>query len=100
MEERNLNSWQEFKNELAVLRSEHEKLRGPDDTVLLFRGQPDARWLLKTTLDRHQERMRVEDYYRLIGKIKPEIESMTGIEGPIPDFPEIKKLLEGYENSV
>jgi hypothetical protein len=38
MEERNRNSWQEFKNELAVLRSEHEKLRGPDDTVLLFRG--------------------------------------------------------------
>jgi hypothetical protein len=42
--------------------------------------------------------MRVEDYYRLIGKIKPEIESMTGIEWPIPDFPEIEKLLQGYED--
>jgi hypothetical protein len=38
MEERNLNSWQEFKNELATLRSEHEKLHGSDGTVLLFRG--------------------------------------------------------------
>ena len=62
------------KDELAVLRSEHEKLRGPDDTVLLFRGQPDACWFLKTTLDRKQERMRIEDYYSLIGNIKPEIE--------------------------
>ena len=80
MEERNLNSWQEFKNELAALRSEHEKLRGPDIAPLLFRGQPDACWLLKTTLDRKRERMRVQDYYQLIGRIKPEIESMTGVE--------------------
>jgi hypothetical protein len=42
MEERNLNSWQEFKNELAGLRSEHDKLREADAAPLLFRGQPDA----------------------------------------------------------
>jgi hypothetical protein len=98
MEVRNLNSWQEFKNELSALRSEHEQLRGSDESVLLFRGQPDACWLLKTTLDRRQERMRVLDYYRLVGRIKPEIESMTGVEWPIPDFPEIEKLSQGYEN--
>jgi hypothetical protein len=98
MDERNLNSWAEFKDELAVLKTEHEKLRGPDKTELLYRGQPDASWLLRTTLDRHREQMRVEDYYRLIGKIKPEIESMTGVEWSMTDFPEIKSLLQGYQD--
>jgi hypothetical protein len=98
MEERNANSWQEFKKELAALRSEHEKLRDRETAPLLFRGQPDACWLLKTTLDRKREGMRVEDYYHLISKIKPEIESMTGIERSLPEFPDVKTLLQGYEN--
>lgn len=97
MQERDLNSWQELKNELRTLQNEHEKLRGADDCVLLFRGQPDASWLLKTTLDRRQEDMRVLDYYRLIRRIRPEIESMTGVELPIPNFPQTESLLEGYE---
>jgi len=98
MEERNLDSWPEFKKELVCIRSEHEKLRESDGDTLLFRGQPDACWLLQTTLDRERERMRVQEYYQLIGKIKPEIESMTGVEWPIPEFPEIEKLLQGYED--
>ena len=73
MEERNLSSWQEFKKELAVVQSEHERLRGPDIVPLLFRGQPDACWLLQTTLDRKRQQVRVQDYYQLIGRIKPDI---------------------------
>jgi hypothetical protein len=96
MEERNLSSWQEFKKELSALRSEHEKLRESDGAPLLFRGQPEASWLLQTTLDRKRERMRVRDYYQLIGRIKPEIESLTGVEWTLPAFPEIEKLLSAY----
>jgi hypothetical protein len=96
MEERNLSSWQEFKKELSALRSEHEKLRESDGAPLLFRGQPEASWLLQTTLDRKRERMRVRDYYQLIGRIKPEIESRTGVEWTLPAFPEIEKLLSAY----
>jgi hypothetical protein len=98
MEERNLSSWKEFKRELSVVQAEHEKLRGPDVTPLLFRGQPNACWLLETTLDRRRGQLRVSDYYQVIGRIKPEIESMTRVEWPLPEFPEIDKLLQGYEN--
>ena len=98
VEERNLSSWQLFKSELAALRSEHEKLRQSDGAVLLYRGQPDARWLLQTTLDRKKEQMRVQDYYRLIERVRPEIESLTGVEWTLPEFPEIEKLLGGYHD--
>ncbi len=98
MEVRNLSSWQEFKKELSALRSEHEKLRESDGDPLLFRGQPDASWLLQTTLDRKRERMRVQDYYQLIGRIKPEIESLTGVEWTLPAFPEIETLLSAYDD--
>ena len=96
MEERNLNTWEEFKTELAVLRQEREKLLESEGGPLLFRGQADACWLLSTTLDRKQERMRFADYYRLIGKIKPEIESLTRAEWPIPEYPEVEKLVREY----
>lgn len=98
MEERNLNSWQEFKKELADLRNQQETFRGAYAGDLLYRGQSDASWPLRTTLDRQRERMLVRDYYRLIGKLKPEIESMTGVEWRLPDLPEIEELLTGYDN--
>ena len=82
---------------MSVVQAEHEKLHGPDVTPLLFRGLPNACWLLETTLDRRQWQLRVSGYYQLIGRIKPEIESMTGVEWPLPQFPEIEKLLQGYE---
>ena len=97
MEERNLNSWNEFKEELLAVRAEHVKLRASDGDALLFRGQPDARWQLQTTLDRKQDQMRVQDYYRLIGRIKPEIESLTQAEWALPEFPEIEQLLSAYD---
>jgi len=65
---------------------------------MLFRGQPDACWLLETTLDRKSKQMQVGEYYRLIGRIKPEIESLTGVEWSLPVVPEIEKLLDGYHD--
>jgi hypothetical protein len=97
MDERNVNSWEEFKRELAEIRSQREDSLESDGSTLLFRGQENSCWLLSTTLDRKQERMRCVDYYQLIGKIRPEIESLTGVEWSIPEHPELEKLLKGYE---
>jgi hypothetical protein len=97
MEERNLSSWREFKEELVALRDEHAKLRAGDTAPMLFRGQPDACWSLETTLDRKQKGMQIENYYRTIERIEPEIESMTGAEWPLPELPEIRRRLQEYE---
>ncbi len=98
MKERNVESWEEFKKELTDLRRELKTKLEWGTSALLFRGQENSCWLLKTTLDRKREQMRFADYYRLIGKIRPEIESLTGAEWPIPEYPEIEKRVKGYDN--
>jgi hypothetical protein len=98
MEERNVNTWEEFKIELANLRREHIESPSADSSYpLLYRGQENSRWLLTTTLDRRCERMLFSDYYRVISKIRPQIESLTGKEWPTPEYPEVKKRSATYE---
>jgi hypothetical protein len=69
-----------------------------DDNMVLFRGHADSRWALTTTLERRgHDRMEVADYYRMIGRAKPQIESITGGRFECPTYPEILKLLESYD---
>jgi hypothetical protein len=97
MEEIPVNSWEEFQKELGHLR---EKLRTSPDADpsydLLFRGQENSCWPLTTTLDRRRERMLFHDYYRMISKIRPQVESLMGKEWPILGYPKVKKLCETY----
>ncbi len=57
MEERNVNAWEDFENQLQDLRRERDASSDSPNSSLLFRGQEDSCWLLKTTLDRKRERM-------------------------------------------
>jgi hypothetical protein len=98
MEEKNVNSWEEFKIELANLRRERgQSLNADDSYPLLFRGQENSCWLLSTTLDRRRERMLFRHYYRVISKIRPQIESFTGKEWSIAEYPEVEKRSATYE---
>lgn len=98
MEEKNVNSWEEFKVELANLRRERgQSLKADDSSPLLFRGQENSCWLLSTTLDRRRERMLFRDYYLVISRIKPQIESLTDKEWPIDEYPEVEKRSATYE---
>ena len=97
MEERNVNTWEEFESGFKNIRKERNK---PDDSFnssLLFRGQENSCWPLRTTLDRNRERMLFRDYYRLIGNIRPQIETLTGKEWPIPEYPEVEKSTQNYD---
>jgi hypothetical protein len=50
---------------------------------LMFRGQGNSEWPLETTLERHGRRkMSAEEYYRLIVRVGPAVETFTGIEAP------------------
>jgi hypothetical protein len=98
MEEKNVNAWEEFKIELANLRRDRaQSLKADNSYPLLFRGQEKSCWLLSTTLDRRRERMLFRDYYRVISKIRPQIESLTGKEWPIEEYPEVEKRSATYE---
>jgi hypothetical protein len=74
MEERNINTWEEFKAELVNLRREHVESPSANRSYpLLYRGQENSCWLLSTTLDRRRERMLFRDYYRVITRIRSRV---------------------------
>jgi hypothetical protein len=97
MEERNVSTWEDFEKQVQDLRKEREASFDSPNSSLLFRGQEDSCWLLKTTLDRKRERMLFTDYYHVISRIRPQIETLTEREWPIPDCPEVKKSTSEYD---
>jgi hypothetical protein len=48
-----------------------------ENSSLVFRGQSNSCCRLSTTLERTQGRMLFKEYYRVISRIKPQIESLT-----------------------
>jgi hypothetical protein len=96
MVRKDLNSWEEFERELAKLRRDRED-RASTSKGLLFRGQANCNWTLTTTLDRKRQGMLFKDYYRLISRLRPQIESLTDNDWPIPEYPEIERLCREYD---
>ena len=94
-------NWEECEEELKKLQKERaarQKLPGPPPSRLLYRGQENASWQLTTTLERsEQEKMLLADYYRLISRVQPQIETFVGTKWDIPEYPEIEKSLREYE---
>jgi FRG domain-containing protein len=72
--------------------SNHESAR------FLFRGQENASWKLKTTLEREcPGLLSMEEYYKAILRIRGHIESVTGNAWSVPDFNEFRKILSRIE---
>jgi len=98
MDVQRLNSWEEFKDMVEQIKSDcarHDTGRLP----LLFRGQEDSTWDLTTTLERQREgAISFADYYHIIERIKPQVESFTSREWPIPAYyPTIFEMSTDYE---
>ena len=96
MEERNVNTWEEFVAELNHLRKEPDKTARFRDSSLLFRGQENSCWSHRTTLDRKQKRTLFKDYYRIISRIRPHIETLVGSDWIIPSYPEVENSLQDF----
>jgi hypothetical protein len=65
---------------------------------VLFRGQQSSSWNLETTLDRQKAFLAVEDYYGLILRLKPQIESFLGLRwSNLPSIEELIDLASDYE---
>jgi hypothetical protein len=81
-------NWEEFETYLK-----HVKNNNFSPWPLLFRGQGDANWQLKTTLERAgYEKLFFSEYYQTVSQLKPEIEAFTGREWDHPNFIDIDKL--------
>lgn len=97
MKTRNVSTWEEFEKGLEDVRLEYQQTGEASRLPLLFRGQENACWPLSTTLDRKRERMLFAEYYGVISKIRLQIETLTGSEWPIPEYPEVLKETRDYD---
>jgi hypothetical protein len=89
-----LESWDELPPVLHELREVNRHSVAP----LLFRGQEDADWSLQTTLERAAPMIKdVADYYRLISRLRHEIESFSDSKWEIPEFVEVSKKCESFD---
>ena len=89
MEIRNIQSWDEFENQLQGLwqLKNYEGTKYSDSADFLFRGQPNAEWSLSTTLERvmHSNKIDMVSYYFLMKHAKSRIETFTGNNWELPD---------------
>ena len=98
MEEKNLNNWAEFEEELNTL--ETTRLKKKDNTSLhiskyLFRGHADSSWPLSTTLERYtKETISLKEYYRYIFAAKCQIETFTSKSWDLPTPPEFNNFID------
>jgi hypothetical protein len=87
-------SWEEFEQEIAKLEPQGR----PRWDEMWFRGQRDAAWGLDTTLERRpKSSLSVDEYLRLINRIKPAIETFTGAAFVTPETPEILNSARQYD---
>jgi hypothetical protein len=94
IQEKNLSCWDDFENEIQQLPKALQSWERPP----LFRGQGNSCFALETTLDRCKQNLNTfKDYYLLITRAKPQIESFTQNVWSIPDFSEVDTLVKNYD---
>jgi hypothetical protein len=97
-----LETWEKFEEELKKLENikEISKQRVPTfvPSDYLYRGQANAEWELKTTLERYLSRnICLLDYFHIMERVKPQIEAFTKKKWDIPsDYEEILKNKQLY----
>lgn len=83
-----LNTFEEFEEKATALWEDWEKKhssKGRYFLPMLFRGQAMASWNLKTTLERYSPgEYSMEDYFKVMRSIRPEVQSRTGKHWPFP----------------
>ncbi|MFZ5913095.1 MAG: FRG domain-containing protein [Pseudomonadota bacterium] len=93
MNETNVSSWEEFEQKLPELQPSREGRHFP----LLFRGQSDSDWALNTSLERYGGRdYSYMDYFGLVCRIRPQIETYTNNKWEMLSCEEVKKWTTNF----
>lgn len=91
IEEKDINSWEELIEELECLRSLH----GERADKLLYRGQANSKWDLKTTQERTlKQPMNLSSYYRFAYSAKTRLETFTEKNWDVPTPPKYEEWVE------
>lgn len=82
MEQKDLNSWKEFKEFLEKIKEETQELnadphRGGMVTEPLYRGQSNHKWHLESTLERKRKNTTLYEYLTILEGIKSKVERIT-----------------------
>lgn len=89
-------NWETFERRLQEVRD--AETSAGRSAEFLFRGLSDSAWPLATTLERAgQKGIRISDYYQLIFRLKPQIESLIGTTWEIATPPDVERLLRDYD---
>jgi len=103
MNEKKIESWDQFIQELESLRVIQEKNALATPAVVspfLYRGQPDSLCKLTTTLERHAlVNMTLQRYYDFIWVIKAKIQAVTGRNWTIPSREEYAEWCKAQKNA-
>ena len=90
---------EEFEEKLKELQEQAPDEHRPEPFPFLYRGQENACWPVKTTLEQWSDgrEMSFQNYYESIYRAKPAIESYTKKRWDIPDPPDVGHLTERVE---
>ena len=95
MQNIDVQNWEHFEDELRRLATDPATSPNPEASRFLFRGQRDVTWRLTTTLERNgQNRPSLKEYFELISRVRPQIETFTGTTWPIPDHSQYDQWLK------
>jgi hypothetical protein len=97
-----LDSWADFSNAIAEIRSNYgthsielDSSTRTRSNEILFRGQSHCSWELRTTLERTtDEKYSIYRYLQRANSVVNEIESLTGKNWQLPSFPDIGKEID------
>ena len=92
-----VDTWEQFETQVLELKENRKQSDNPDSS-LLFRGHGSHLWNLATTLERNKpEKVSFKEYYRLITRVRPQVEVFTGINWTIPEYSEYEEWLREYD---
>lgn len=91
----NLDHWDEFEHTVRQTIIEEISYDSPRATI--FRGQPNAEWHLRTTLERMiGKNMSAENYFNLIKRIQTKIETFANQWWELPDYEDFEKRMKSH----
>lgn len=101
MDEINTETWEEFEKEIARIQAYRNKKKtqaknGAAVSHVLFRGQANALWKLRTTLERYTAKIiSVKQYDNYLESIKPAVETYTGRKWDLSDMDKYRSRSNG-----
>src|SRR5271157_2871674 len=91
-----IKSWDDFENQISEL------FNITRSSAVLFRGQSDSEWNLKSTLERYLncDKISISKYYKLIYNAKSRIEYFTNEKWNIATISDYEKYLKSSTNGI